>query len=97
MNEEKLRKTKAFSSYAQISSGCVSETSIPNFCQSKTGNVAYVDCAGEFDNKYIIQSIINSFFKYKLAKDAKKVKLTIVFDYHSLSADRGNAFKKLIH
>lgn len=45
VNEQKLMQNN-HSTFAPISSGYTSETTIPNFCQSKTGNVAYVDCAG---------------------------------------------------
>lgn len=47
---------------APIGHGFISETTIPNFSASK--EVTHVDCAGEFDSRNILQSIINSYFKY---------------------------------
>lgn len=52
---------------APIGHGFISETTIPNFAKSQYSNVTYVDCAGEFDTRDILQSIINSYFKYELA------------------------------
>jgi hypothetical protein len=56
---------------APIGHGFVSETTIPNFAKARNYNVTYVDCAGEFDNRDIIQSIINSYFKFELAMKAE--------------------------
>jgi len=32
-----------------------------------------------------------------LAQEAEQVKLTIVFNYQTLTSDRGNGFKKMLH
>ncbi len=81
---------------APIGHRFVSETTIPNFCKPKNYDVAYVDCAGEFDNKDILQSIINSYFKYDLAISAKEVKISLVVNYNDIATNRGSSFQRIL-
>jgi hypothetical protein len=81
---------------APIGHTFTSETTTPNFCKPNNINVSYVDCAGEFDTKDILQSIINSYFKYELANKAKQVKLTLVVNYHDIYANRATCFRNVL-
>ena len=55
-----------------------------------------MDCAGEFDSKDIMQSIINSFFKFDLANKAENIKLTLVISYNEIITNRGTGFKLML-
>ena len=81
---------------APIGHSFISETTIPNFCKPNNINVSYVDCAGEFDTKDILQSIINSYFKYELANKAKQVKLTLVVNYNDIYGNRATCFRNVL-
>ena len=74
----------------------VSETTVPKFIKSPTSKACYVDCAGEFDNKKILQSILNSGFKHTLTNRSKRVKLTLAVNYSDIITNRGLAFKQFL-
>lgn len=74
----------------------MSETTIPNFAPAPNSDVTYVDFAEEFDSRDILQSIINSYLKYELASQAKKVKLTLVLNYNDIYNSRASAFRQLL-
>ena len=75
--------------YASIGHGGTSETTIPNFYSNSKLKSTLVDCAGEFDNKDILQSIVNSYFKYDLALASQRVKIIMVINYETILNNRG--------
>lgn len=69
---------------------------MPNFASPLGTDTVYVDCAGEFENREVLQAIINSFYKYELAVEAESVKLTLAINYQSLLTDRGTMFTRIL-
>ncbi len=83
--------------YAPIGHKYVSETSIPNFAKSSISDYVYVDCAGEFDTKDVLQSIANAYFKSDLTDFAKNVKLTLVIPANNITPSGSGYFRQVLN
>ena len=87
---------KQLQKYSPIGHGYTSETTVPNFAKSPSSDAVYVDCAGEFDSKDILQSIINAYFKVDLTNKAREVKLTLVIPASNLTPAGSGYFRQIL-
>jgi hypothetical protein len=78
---------KAQLQYSPIATGFNSETEA-NLWYDSRQHITHIDCAGVFDTRGLLQSIINSYLRLSLLRNSNRIKFSLVVDYNDLITNR---------